>query len=111
MAQDPREGDDFDSSVKSAPKKKTEKIRRWKVVLHNDDYTTMEFVVHVLMKFFHKTDTEATHIMLSVHHKGSGIAGIYSRDVAETKVKEVSDYSKENGMPLKLTAEPADEND
>jgi len=109
MAEDPREREDGDSAVKSAPKKKTEKVRRWKVVLHNDDYTTMEFVVHVLMKFFHKSETEATHIMLSVHHKGSGVAGIYTRDVAETKVKEVHDYAKERGMPLKLTAEPADE--
>ncbi|MEZ4297566.1 MAG: ATP-dependent Clp protease adapter ClpS [Polyangiaceae bacterium] len=109
MAQDPREREDDDGAVKTAQKKKTEKIRRWKVVLHNDDYTTMEFVVVVLMKFFHKSDTEATHIMLSVHHKGSGVAGVYSRDVAETKVKEVHDYAKEHGMPLKLTAEPADE--
>jgi ATP-dependent Clp protease adaptor protein ClpS len=108
MAQDPREREDFDSAVKIDPKKKTEKIRRWKVVLHNDDYTTMEFVVLILMKFFHKTETEATHIMLSVHHTGSGVAGIYTRDVAETKVKEVTDYAKEQGMPLRLTAEPDD---
>lgn len=107
MAHDPREREDGESAVKT--KKKTEKVRRWKVVLHNDDYTTMEFVVEILMTFFHKSETEATHIMLSVHHKGSGIAGIYSRDVAETKVKEVHDYAKERGMPLKLTAEPADE--
>lgn len=109
MAHDPREREDGDSAVKTSPKKKTEKVRRWKVVLHNDDYTTMEFVVHILMKFFHKSETEATHIMLSVHHMGSGVAGIYSRDVAETKVKDVHDYAKERGMPLKLTAEPADE--
>lgn len=109
MAQDPREGEDGDSALKTASKKKTEKVRRWKVVLHNDDYTTMEFVVFILMKFFHKSETEATHIMLSVHHKGSGIAGVYSRDVAETKVKDVHEYAKERGMPLKLTAEPADE--
>ncbi len=109
MAQDPREREDGDSAVKSSSKKKTEKVRKWKVVLHNDDYTTMEFVIHILMQFFHKSETEATHIMLSVHHKGSGIAGVYTRDVAETKVKEVHDYAKEQGMPLKLTAEPADE--
>jgi ATP-dependent Clp protease adaptor protein ClpS len=109
MAQDPREREDGDSAVKTQSKKKTEKVRRWKVVLHNDDYTTMEFVVHVLMKFFHKSETEATHIMLSVHHMGSGVAGIYTRDVAETKVKEVHDYAKEQGMPLRLTAEPADD--
>jgi ATP-dependent Clp protease adaptor protein ClpS len=109
MAHDPREREDGDSAVKTDPKKKTEKVRRWKVVVHNDDYTTMEFVVFVLMKFFHKSETEATHIMLSVHHMGSGVAGIYTRDVAETKVKEVHDYAKERGMPLRLTAEPADD--
>lgn len=109
MAQDPREREDGDSAVKTDPKKKTEKVRRWKVLFHNDDYTTMEFVVHVLMKFFHKTETEATHIMLSVHHTGTGVAGIYTRDVAETKVSEVADYSKEQGMPLRATAEPDDD--
>ena len=109
MAQSPGEREDDDASVKTQPKKKTEKVRRWKVVLHNDDYTTMEFVVHILMKFFHKSETEATHIMLSVHHMGSGVAGIYTKDVAETKVKEVSDYAKERSMPLRLTAEPADD--
>ena len=109
MAHDPREREDEDSAVKTDPKKKTEKVRRWKVILHNDDYTTMEFVIHVLMKFFRKSETEATHIMLSVHHLGSGVAGVYTRDVAETKVKEVHDYAKERGMPLRLTAEPADD--
>ena len=109
MAQVPREGEDDDSAVKTESKKKTDKVRRWKVVLHTDDYTTMEFVVFILMKFFHKSETEATHIMLSVHHMGSGVAGIYTKDVAETKVKEVSDYAKERSMPLRLTAEPADD--
>ena len=85
---------------------KTEEPSLFKVLLHNDDYTTMEFVVMVLMKFFHKTETEATHIMLSVHHKGHGIAGAYTKDVAETKIAQVHDYAKEHGMPLRLTAEP-----
>jgi ATP-dependent Clp protease adaptor protein ClpS len=66
----------------------------------------MEFVVLVLMKFFHKSETEATHIMLSVHHKGYGVAGLYTKDVAETKVAEVHDFAKQQGMPLRLTAEP-----
>ena len=85
---------------------KTEEPPLFKVLLHNDDYTTMEFVVLVLMKFFHKTETEATHIMLSVHHKGHGVAGVYTKDVAETKVDQVHDYAKEHGMPLRLTVEP-----
>jgi ATP-dependent Clp protease adaptor protein ClpS len=66
----------------------------------------MEFVVMVLMKHFQKSISEATQIMLQVHHKGSGIAGVYTRDVAETKVSEVTEEAEHNGMPLKLTAEP-----
>jgi len=106
MANDPREKEDREGDLATEKKRKVEKIRPYKVVLHNDDYTTMEFVVHVLMKFFHKSETEATHIMLSVHHKGHGVAGLYTKDVAETKVAQVQDYAKENGMPLRLTVEP-----
>jgi ATP-dependent Clp protease adaptor protein ClpS len=87
---------------------RTKKPKQYKVVLHNDNYTTMEFVVLILIKFFHKSETEATHIMLTVHHKGSGIAGIYSKDVAETKVHQVTSFAQDNGMPLKLTTEPAE---
>ncbi|HLM71057.1 MAG TPA: ATP-dependent Clp protease adapter ClpS [Polyangiaceae bacterium] len=106
MANDPREKEDREGDLATEKKRKVEKIRPYKVVLHNDDYTTMEFVVHVLMKFFHKSETEATHIMLSVHHKGHGVAGLYTKDVAETKVAQVQDYAKENSMPLRLTVEP-----
>ena len=80
--------------------------KRYKVIFHNDDYTTMEYVILVLRQFFHKTDTEAMHIMLSVHKKGSGVAGAYPRDVAETKVEQVTTHAREHGMPLLLTAEP-----
>ena len=106
MAQDPKEREDREGELVTERKRKAEKPRRYKVLFHNDDYTTMEFVVVVLMRFFHKTETEATHIMLSVHHKGHGVAGLYTKDVAETKVAEVTDFAKESGMPLKLTAEP-----
>ncbi len=106
MPNDPREKEDREGDLATEKKRKVEKIRPYKVVLHNDDYTTMEFVVHVLMKFFHKSETEATHIMLSVHHKGHGVAGLYTKDVAETKVAQVQDYAKDSGMPLRLTAEP-----
>jgi ATP-dependent Clp protease adaptor protein ClpS len=84
----------------------TKHPRRYMVVLHNDDYTTMEFVVHVLMKFFHKSETEATQIMLHVHHKGYGKVGAYTRDVAETRAQQVMDYAREHGHPLRCTAEP-----
>jgi ATP-dependent Clp protease adaptor protein ClpS len=80
--------------------------RRYTVVLHNDDYTTMEFVVHVLMKFFNKNETEATQIMLHVHHKGYGKVGSYARDIAETRAQQVMDHAREHGHPLRCTAEP-----
>lgn len=79
--------------------------RRYKVILHNDDFTTMEFVVDLLVRFFRKTPSEATHIMLMVHTKGSGVAGVYSREVAETKVAQATEYARENGHPLLCTME------
>jgi ATP-dependent Clp protease adaptor protein ClpS len=85
---------------------KTARPRRWKVLLHNDDYTTMEFVIEVLTRHFGKSHTEATHIMLQVHHKGVGVAGAYPRDLAETKAATAMDEAREHGMPLKLTTEP-----
>jgi ATP-dependent Clp protease adaptor protein ClpS len=89
-----------------ATRPKTEKPRKYVVVLHNDDYTTMEFVVHVLMKFFHMDETEATQVMLHIHQKGFGIAGTFTRDVAETKASHVVAHAKEHGHPLRCSAEP-----
>ena len=76
------------------------------VLLHNDDYTTMEFVLEVLDKFFKKTHEQSMKIMLSVHNNGSGVAGIYPAEIAETKVAQVTQYAQSSGYPLKLTAEP-----
>lgn len=98
----PEHGDDVeleDKPISATP-------RRYKVIFHNDDYTTQEFVVFVLMRFFHKNEAEARHIMLTVHFKGAAVAGVYTRDVAETKAQQVMDVARENGMPLLLTAEP-----
>lgn len=93
-----------DSNVKSRSRNK--RPRKFKVLLHNDDYTTMEFVVHILTTHFHKNHAEATQVMLRVHHHGVGVAGIYGKDVAHTKIKQVMAEAKANGMPLKLTMEP-----
>jgi ATP-dependent Clp protease adaptor protein ClpS len=103
--------DDFerDEELSLEERRKPRHPRKWKVLLHNDDFTSMEFVTHVLMTHFHKAPAEATQIMLQVHRKGVGLAGVYSREVAETKVAEVTDEARAEGMPLKLTAEPAEE--
>ena len=79
----------------------------YKVLLHNDDYTTMEFVVQVLMLVFHKSVEQATRIMLNVHQQGIGVCGLYTYEVAETKVETVTRMARENGHPLKCTMEKA----
>ena len=99
-------GERPDEQLKEKKKKKTQKPQLWKVLLHNDDYTTQEYVIHVLMEFFHKDVTEAVTIMLHVHTKGRGVAGVFTRDVAETKVDQVMSNAEEHGMPLLVTAEP-----
>jgi ATP-dependent Clp protease adaptor protein ClpS len=80
------------------------------VIFYNDDYTTKWFVVHVLEQFFHMNETTATAFMMAVHEQGKGVAGIYTRDVAETKASQIMEYARELQMPLLVTAEP-DEDD
>jgi ATP-dependent Clp protease adaptor protein ClpS len=84
---------------------KTKKPSLYKVLLLNDDYTPMEFVVHVLERFFNKGREDATRIMLHVHQKGVGICGVYTYEVAETKVAQVMDFSRQNQHPLQCTME------
>lgn len=84
---------------------KTKKPSLYKVLLLNDDYTPMEFVVHVLEKYFNKGREDATRIMLHVHQKGVGICGVYTFEVAETKVTQVMDFSRQHGHPLQCTLE------
>ena len=81
--------------------------RPYRVVFHNDDYTTMEFVVHALITIFGRSTPDATRIMLQVHHEGHGVAGIFPREIAETKAREVDLAAQAHGMPLKVTTEPA----
>ncbi len=77
----------------------------YRVVLHNDDYTTMEFVIHVLKTIFHKSEQESERIMLEVHKKGRGVCGIYSREIAQTKVEQVKVLARQNRFPLLATYE------
>ena len=89
--------------VKSKPK--TKKPSMYKVLMLNDDYTPMEFVVHVLEQFFSMTNDEATRIMLHVHRRGVGVCGVFTYEVAETKVTQVVDYARKHQHPLQCTLE------
>ena len=89
--------------VKAKPK--TKKPSMYKVLMLNDDYTPMEFVVHILERFFNKTREEATRIMLHVHRRGVGVCGVYTYEVAETKVTQVTDFARQHQHPLQCTLE------
>lgn len=79
--------------------------KMYKVIIYNDDYTTMDFVVEVLVSVFSKNVPEAVKVMFNVHKKGSGVAGIYSYDIAATKIKQTQNMANKSGYPLKLTME------
>ncbi len=96
-----RENTEFETNIKE----EVREPRRYKVLLHNDDYTTMEFVVFVLKVIFNKNEAEATHIMLTVHEKGVGVCGVYTTEIAETKVALVHKMARKEGYPLKCTME------
>ena len=106
MAGEDRNGDIGPSTgivVESKPK--TKKPSMYKVLMLNDDYTPMEFVVHVLERFFNKQREEATQIMLHVHRRGVGVCGVFTYEVAETKVTQVVDYARQHQHPLQCTLE------
>ena len=84
---------------------KTRKPSMYKVLMMNDDYTPMEFVVHVLQHFFNLSDTQANDIMLNVHRRGIGVCGIYSYEIAEAKATKVMEYARQNEHPLQLQLE------
>ncbi|MEM7589103.1 MAG: ATP-dependent Clp protease adaptor ClpS [Myxococcota bacterium] len=82
------------------------KPRWFDVIMHNDDYTTQEFVVHVLQDFFYKSPADARKLMLCVHHRGKAVAGRYPKDVAQSKAQKVMNYARCNDMPLTLSLHP-----
>jgi len=92
-------------AVLEKTRKKTEQPRLFKVLLHNDDYTTMDFVVHVLESIFERSPAEAYRIMMHVHARGGGIAGVYPHEIAETKVAIVHDHAERAGYPLRASLE------
>ena len=96
-----------DSATITKTRKRVKKPPLYKVFLINDDYTTMEFVVHVLQKFFQKSFEEATQIMLTVHQQGKGICGCYPKEIAETKSVQVVSYAQKNDFPLQCSFEEA----
>ncbi|MCG6858182.1 MAG: ATP-dependent Clp protease adapter ClpS [Salaquimonas sp.] len=98
-------GGDSDAGVVTRTKPKTKKPSLFRVLLLNDDYTPMEFVIHVLERFFGKSRDAATQIMLHVHHNGVGECGIYTYEVAETKVTQVMDFARKHQHPLQCVME------
>lgn len=99
--------EDFDVAVKES-KPQLKEPKKYKVILLNDDYTPMEFVVDVLQEFFQLDRESATRVMLNVHTKGKGVCGIFTREIAETKVHMVNLYARENQHPLLCTMEEDD---
>lgn len=95
------------TGVVTKTRTKTKKPSLYRVLMLNDDYTPMEFVVHVLERFFNKNADEATQIMLHVHQKGIGVCGVYPYDIAETKVVQVMDFARKHQHPLQCTMEKA----
>lgn len=102
-------GDDGNTGtgVVTKTRAKTQKPSLYKVLLMNDDYTPMEFVVHVLQRFFRMSMEDATRVMLQVHQRGVGICGIFTFEVAEMKVTQVMDFAKQHQHPLQCTLEKA----
>ncbi len=108
MAHSQNPGPDHDSGVvtETRKKEKLQKPQLYKVLFHNDNYTTMEFVVAVLREVFLKSESDAVAIMLSIHKTGFGVAGVYTYEIAETKIRTTEKLAQEHEFPLKLSMEP-----
>jgi len=96
-------GDEESSTV---VQDKVERPKRYKVLMHNDDYTTMEFVVHILKTIFGKSMAQAVAIMMKIHLDGVGLCGVFTLEIAETKLNKVQQLARQNGHPLKCSLEP-----
>lgn len=96
-----------EGDVATETRKKLKRPKLYKVLLHNDDYTTMEFVVMVLMKIFHHSESQAQYVMLHVHTHGVGTAGIFTYEIAETKAQKTMEMAREHQYPLRTSVEPA----
>jgi ATP-dependent Clp protease adaptor protein ClpS len=103
--QDNGNNGDSNTGVATRTKPKTKKPSMYKVLMLNDDFTPMEFVVHVLERFFSKGREEATRIMLHVHRRGVGVCGVFPYEIAETKVTQVMDFARQHQHPLRCTLE------
>lgn len=99
------ESKEAEGGVATLTRPKVKEPSFYKVILLNDDYTTMDFVVHILQKFFGKSAPEAAKVMMEVHQSGKGICGSYPYSIAETKTMQVNEYAKQNEMPLKCKME------
>ena len=106
--------EDYESNSFSLVELEEPKLKKpslYRVILLNDDYTPMEFVIYVLQTFFNYDKEKATQIMLAVHTKGKGVCGIYTKEVAETKSNQINNFAKQNEHPLVSDIEPIDEED
>ncbi|MFP6598143.1 MAG: ATP-dependent Clp protease adaptor ClpS [Candidatus Hydrogenedentota bacterium] len=98
--------DENEGEVQTKPRNEVQRPKRYKVLLHNDHYTSMEFVIMILESIFRKSSTQSVEIMLNVHETGIGIAGVYTASIAETKIKIVHQAAEKQGFPLKCSMEP-----
>jgi len=95
-----------DTETMTLARPKVKRPRKYAVMFHNDDYTTQEFVILVLVQYFNKSEEEALKLMLEVHTKNKAIVGVYTKDIAETKVEIATSFARKSNMPLAITAEP-----
>jgi len=107
---EPPDGDhghgDEASDIATDHEQEIRRPRKFKVLLHNDDYTSMDFVVGILRNLFHMSESKAVAVMLQIHERGHGVAGVFSREIAETKIKKATDMARSQEFPLRCTMEP-----